>query len=518
MKNTVVMLLLFFGGALVFAAGQKGGGGANPPITHPKYGELAYTEIDWYMHEGQLQPDFQMVWDAMNEYLKPIINAKVNYHGILASEWATRAPVMLASGGNEGIYGYFGLNYSLMAAQGVFYALDELLDKYGPSVKASLNSRIWDGMRVNGKIYGIGILKDNAYIFPFIYNDTMAKRLGIDMTKWPRTSQYYKLEPYFNEVMEKRNQVYGNLEESLIGWFGNEILTSQRVDSLFGLWNGIAVVNYPDFMDVKGYPPEKFFSIYGTQEYRDYCKAVFRMVQKNIIAYDYTGKDDWTYNGNTFGGPSWGYVYIPENLNGDKYVTKLIEPDSYWMDTAMFTSAGTAFSANIPNPERAMMFFDVNINDSHLATMLRFGIEGVHHTIDSAGKMAFTPANSDPNARRYMQWYGGGLGNLFLSNAPEEIAGPDNFTQKRLKELNDAAAMSLYFGFNLDSAPIANELAACTNVIQEYNPTLVKGWANSEAEVDTLIDEFNVKLKANGLDKILAEVQRQADAFLANKK
>jgi putative aldouronate transport system substrate-binding protein len=145
-----------------------------------------------------------------------------------------------------------------------------------------------------------------------------------------------------------------------------------------------------------------------------------------------------------------------------------------------------------------MMFLDLLFSNSHLATMARFGIEGVHYTTDSAGKMAFTPANSDPTARRYISWFGGNWGNLLIAKAPEEMSGPDNITMTKIKEFNDSAVTSLYFGMILNTVPIANEIAACTNVVQEYEKNLHNGWANSEAEVDRLIDEFIAKLKANG--------------------
>ena len=53
------------------------------------------------------------------------------------------------------------------------------------------------------------------------------------------------------------------------------------------------------------------------------------------------------------------------------------------------------------------------------------------------------------------------------------------------------------------------------NVIAEYK-ALEKGtYASSEADVLAAIDEFVGKLKANGLDKIIAEVQAQVNAYNA---
>ena len=62
-----------------------------------------------------------------------------------------------------------------------------------------------------------------------------------------------------------------------------------------------------------------------------------------------------------------------------------------------------------------------------------------------------------------------------------------------------------------------NEIAACTNVIAEYQTDLANGQLNSADEVNQAVDEFVEKLNANGAEKIVAEVQSQIDAWQAAK-
>ena len=68
-------------------------------------------------------------------------------------------------------------------------------------------------------------------------------------------------------------------------------------------------------------------------------------------------------------------------------------------------------------------------------------------------------------------------------------------------------------GFLFDSDPVQNEVAACTAIVQEYGRMIDSGWLIQEDEVVRYADEFNQKLYANGLQKILDEAQKQADAF-----
>jgi len=51
----------------------------------------------------------------------------------------------------------------------------------------------------------------------------------------------------------------------------------------------------------------------------------------------------------------------------------------------------------------------------------------------------------------------------------------------------------------------------------EYRDVLRNGQLGSAAEVDATVDEFNEKLKANGVDKIVAECQAQIDAWNASR-
>ena len=72
-------------------------------------------------------------------------------------------------------------------------------------------------------------------------------------------------------------------------------------------------------------------------------------------------------------------------------------------------------------------------------------------------------------------------------------------------------------GFVFDTTPVLNEVAACTNVVAEFQKDIATGQFGSEEEVDEVIDEFNEKLTANGVDKVVAEVQKQIDEWMAAK-
>ena len=68
-------------------------------------------------------------------------------------------------------------------------------------------------------------------------------------------------------------------------------------------------------------------------------------------------------------------------------------------------------------------------------------------------------------------------------------------------------------GFNFDPTPVMNKIAALKNVKEEFYPPLMTGTVDP---VENL-PKANQKFKDAGLDKVMAEMQRQFDAWRAKK-
>ncbi|MNZ88202.1 hypothetical protein D3C78_1070870 [compost metagenome] len=64
-----------------------------------------------------------------------------------------------------------------------------------------------------------------------------------------------------------------------------------------------------------------------------------------------------------------------------------------------------------------------------------------------------------------------------------------------------------------DSEPVKAEVGALANVIRQYQRALETG----SVDVDKALAEYEAKLKDAGIDKVIAEKQRQFDEFLASK-
>ena len=109
------------------------------------------------------------------------------------------------------------------------------------------------------------------------------------------------------------------------------------------------------------------------------------------------------------------------------------------------------------------------------------------------------------------------VGNLTIVNAPETLTGPDSVMLKNMMALNDSCIKAAHLGFSFDTAPVVNEVSACTSVEKEYIGDLNRGQLSDAEEVSDIVDEFVDKLNASGVDTVIAEVQAQLDAWLAAK-
>jgi len=482
---------------------------------------LPYVEMPMFTNmEGQ---DRLMVMDAVNDYMLEKLNTKLNLIHLDDNTINEKLGVQMAAGEDCGLVGFGGQNYVRNAGMGYYYPMDSLLDAYAPDVLGLFPSVIWDSMRIDGKIYGIPTKKDNCYVIPLMYNVDLAEELGIDMQSIKFKSPM-EMESLMVDAKAKRDELHPDWARyPIIDVMALESPGFFAIETFLGWLNFIAVCNIDGVMDIAGYDSKTIFNLYETPEYLELCKFMQRMTEQNVFVYDRDSNteqvNNWVEEGVLLGQHTWGLVWVSENFMSKNYTSDILLPEMVWTDTGNFQGIGWSISSKSAEPERAMMVINLFNTDSFLATLVRFGIEGEHYLRDSAGKMVLegSPRNSDPANYGYVNWYGPWLGNLLVVETPESFGGPDNIVLKRIDDFNNSALIPTHMGFVFNQDPIQNELAACDNVIAEYGQILREGMMESEQHVIETVDAFVDKLKANGSQKIVDEVQQQVDAFLQGK-
>lgn len=478
--------------------------------------ELEYTELDWYFCLSGAGTDLELIQQALDTYFKEKLNCKVNMH-VVDGDYNSVISTMLLSGESFDLVDLEagrGVNYLTYASQGVFYPVDELWE-YGPNVKALFKDEIWDAVKVNDHIYCVPTLKDNAYIMGFVYNDTLATALELDV-EGQQWNSMMDIEEFAMEALALRDEKFPE-------YAGMPLVAEAPIPvpyfyALEQLVSSFATCNVPGMEAEAQYDADTVFNFYESDAYREFVLLKQRLVEAGVFAYDYNDiGGPAIYKESTLLCPAWGYTWISDDIHGDAYKTKLKVFDKVWTDTSNFTGVGTAIGANSKDPERAMMVLDLINSDPYVATLLRFGVEGEHWEYDAEGKMQLANRNADVSNAGWLQWYGVYAGNLTIVEGPESYVGPDRAVLENIKKYNEEALVAAHMGFVVDTEPIANEIAACAGVEAEYTSRLNTGQLASQDEVNKTLDEFIEKLKANGSEKIVEEVQNQLDAWLESR-
>jgi putative aldouronate transport system substrate-binding protein len=108
----------------------------------------------------------------------------------------------------------------------------------------------------------------------------------------------------------------------------------------------------------------------------------------------------------------------------------------------------------------------------------------------------------------YLQFCKFGFPNNFNQFVME---GTDPDMWANMDEFNRSSDVSLALGFSFDVTPVADQVAACTNIVSEYSFPLLTG----QLDPATALPEFQQKLIDAGINDIIAEKQAQLDAWVA---
>jgi putative aldouronate transport system substrate-binding protein len=172
----------------------------------------------------------------------------------------------------------------------------------------------------------------------------------------------------------------------------------------------------------------------------------------------------------------------------------------------------TGVCSTSKNPERALMFFDLMYSDEVVYNTVAKGIEGKHWVwVDKEKKVIGFPEGVDTQNSGYninTDWM---IGNNFLAYYlnPEQVGA-----WEQTAKINKEAVLPMPGPFIFDPTPVQAEMAALTTVDEQYGDPLTFGLVDLDDPTKGL--EAWVKAqKGAGIEKIIAEEQKQLDAFVA---
>ncbi|MEV5026327.1 ABC transporter substrate-binding protein [Paenibacillus sp. LPE1-1-1.1] len=462
----------------------------------PPASELKPYQIS-LVYPGTPQTDEKKIEEALNKLLTEKINATIDLRPIDWGAWDDKINLMVASQEEVDIVFTAQWNgHAKYVAKGAFLELGDLLEQYGKGITDSLDPAFIEGSKINGKNYGIPTNKELAAAGGIVYRKDVTDELGIDMTN-VKTPQ--DLDAVYAVVKAKRpdlTPLYTTAGAFNSHFFANyDFLGDSTIPG--------AILKDKD--DTKAMPIEQI------ERYKELLNITRDYFKKGYINADaattqVSSADAWKA-GTVFStlealkpGKD-AEVASASGLSGKLAQIMMNEKTVATSETAG-SMLGISFTSK--DPARAMMLINLLHTDKEINNLLNFGIEGEHYTKNGE---IITATGSTGNYNPGSSWM---FGNQFL-NYVWDTEDPDKWA--KFKEFNQNAKVSPGLGFVFDSEPVKAEVGALANVIRQYQRALETG----SVDVDKTLAEYEKKLKDAGVDKVVAEKQKQFDAFLASK-
>jgi putative aldouronate transport system substrate-binding protein len=505
-KGMSLLLVMLFAFTMVLAGcGAKDTAGADatkeaatptPAATEEKKEEAPASNVPkdevtltMYLVGNGQEPDTDAVLAKINEYMKDKLNVKLNLQVFgWGDDYNQKVNTALASGEPIDIVftAAWAANYRVNAASGYFLQLNDLLNKY-PKVKEVVGEDFLNGSAIDGKNFAVPCNKEKVHNWGFLLMKSIVDKLQIDISTIKKTED---MEPIWDKVLasEKGMTPFMSTGESafLQDW---DFISDDDVPGAL----------YPDNRDTKIInnllAPE---SIAEYKKMREYYKKGYvhpdAVTMKNGVELMKTGKFF-----SSISSLKPGKDAEMTQSTGVEWVQVDITP--VVMTNRETTGSLLAIPAGSKNAERAFQFIEMLYTDEFLVNTLVYGIEGTHYTKVSDKVVKLT------DNKGYRAGNGWRFGNQF-NNYLLDTEDPQKWD--KFLEFNKKGLPLTSLGFMFDKTPVENQVSAVKAVTEKYMKSLRTG----SVEPDPTVAKLTEELKAAGTDEIIAEMQKQYDAWL----
>jgi len=450
-----------------------------------------------FLVTGSQPADESLIEEELNKILIPEINVKVDLLPINFGAAMQQYNLMLSSGEKLDLMLTFPYTYTNLVGQGQIQEIGPLLDQYGQGIKEVLGEYL-KGSVINGKIYGVTPWCDKAGSGTLIIRKDKIEKYNIDTSKVKTLSDIGEM---FRIIKENEP------DAEILGY-------SAQGSGLASMYFSFSVDTLGDgFGVLMDYGKElKVVNLYETQEYVDFINTMRDWYTKGYIMKDIaTAKEDQ----HTLMKAEKMYAYFSPGKPG---IAEQESAQNGYECLAIELSPGFSKTSNVsifqwvvPNaceaPEKAVQLLNLMYTDPRVVNLMSWGIEGKHYEKKTDGTIGFPEGLNDQSSGWFLNtpWM---FGNGFLAHVWE---GNDVDLWDQTEKFNNEAIISKAMGFTYDPTPVKNEVAALTNVYDQYKMSL-EGGAVDPSEV---YPQFVERLKQAGIDKVIAEKQRQLDEWAA---
>lgn len=457
-------------------------------------------EIQMLFPIGGTEKGLNEVLDEVNKITKEKINATVKIKTTSWAAWTQQSNLQLVSGDKLDIIMERGETLGTHVTKGFLLPLDDLLKEEGKGIVDVMDPDYLKAASIDGKVYALPSIRDMASAWGFVMRKDVVDKYGIDISK---VKTFADIEAVFKTVKEKEANmvpISPEVSQSIVQRYintANDPL-GDGIGVLPKLDNSLKVVNY-----------------YETDEYKELVERMRKWYQAGYVLKDAaTNKKvptELIKSGTLFAystGLKPGFDTQTEKSTGMPMVSaEIVSPT---MTTSQVSVINFSIPKNSKNPQKTMEFLNLMYTDPAIVNLFDWGVEGKHYVKKDDGTIDY-PQGTDPANPPYGINQGWMFGNQLLSHI---FTGDDKDLYQKLDAFNKGAQRSKALGFTYNPEPVKTELAAINNVITQYKLGLETGTLDPAEN----LPKFIKALKAAGIDKVIAEKQKQLDTWAKAQK
>lgn len=445
----------------------------------------------------------QAIEEALNEIMREKAGAEVDLVGLEFGNWTSQLNLMLVGGDNslDLFSSFWYTSTSNLVANGQVIAMDELLESDGQGILEVYKGleEYLDCGRIGGKLYGIPSITAWSCENMYMAVKSTSDAAGVD---W---SQVHDLDTLTDAMIAMKQAAP---DKYFIPGSTDPYWMPKDIDYL-GDTNFLGVLTDP----VNSTTVENY---YESDYFKNFLEHVKVWKENDLISPDPLGNANPTLVNLQLGvvDGTTGYNWDAQVAIDSNSVNFNMELVGAAVTKPLSTSAEVStymwhISPFCKNPDAAMRVLNVLYTDPEASMLIANGIEGLEYVLDENDRMSYPEGKSMMDigwaASSMAYWPNVTLCKTW-SFEPEDV-------YEQMRNKIKTVDKSLALGFQFDSSPVTDQVTACANVVSQYYVPLMY----AEVDIDSTLADFQSALKTAGIDEIIAEKQKQLDAWLASK-
>ncbi|RLU52903.1 sugar ABC transporter substrate-binding protein [Streptococcus iniae] len=442
---------------------------------------------------GEPAKNFDTLMKNANKIIEKETGAHLDIKFINWGDYNDKMAIMTSSGEQYDIA--FSYNYAINAQKGAYADLTDLYKKEGKALYDILDPAYIKGNKVNGKIYAVPVIGNIANQQMFSFNKELVDKYHFDISS---VKTYEDLEPMLAVIKEKEPKV-----TPMAYTKGTKV--SDNFDYILGDIMPFAV-------DLEG-DPTKIVNQYEVPHFQKHLKTVHNYYKAGYIPSDVATSDaefklsvpNWFVRKETQGPADLGDSLLT-TVAGFPIVSRPLT--NAYKTSGSVQAANFVISSTSKNKAKAMEVLTLLNTNKELLNGLVFGPEGTNWEKVPGKKDTIKLLKGYSNDTRMPAW---NTGNSQLLYRTENVTDADVAqSEKVLKE----AVESPVLGFSFNTDPVKTEITRLQNIMNQYNASIHTGTVDPDKSIPELMDLLN---KEEAYTKVMKEMQKQYDAFLAKK-